>query len=148
MTMRESRRAVLRILGGSLAVGLLAACTRSAPSSPPAATTAPISTPPSAASTRATPAAATEQPRAGGTLRFGTAADLLTLDGQDFSSGGEGVLGVWDRLLEQDEQLVAQPRLAESFDWSSDGKQLKLNLRKGVQFHTGRELTARTWSGT
>src|SRR6185437_9477195 len=44
--------------------------------------------------------------------------------------------------LEQDEKLVPQPRLAESFDWSSDGKQLKLNLLKGVQFHTGRELTA------
>ena len=55
----------------------------------------------------------------GGTLRFGTASDLLTLDGQDFSSGGEGLLGVWDRLLEQDEKLVPQPRLAESFDWSS-----------------------------
>jgi peptide/nickel transport system substrate-binding protein len=37
---------------------------------------------------------------------------------------------------------VPQPRLAESFDFSADGKQLKLNLRRGVQFHTGRELTA------
>lgn len=118
---------------------MVVACTPAAPTSPSAATAQPRSTASSAAV--AAPTAA-QQPRSGGTLRFGTAADLLTLDGQDFSSGGEGVLGVWDRLLEQDDKLVPQPRLAESFDWSSDGKQLKLNLRKGVQFHTGRELTA------
>jgi peptide/nickel transport system substrate-binding protein len=120
---RLNRRNALRLLGIGGGAAVLAACTSPAPASPSATTTV-------------------EQPRAGGTLRFGTVADLLTLDGQDFSSGGEGLLGVWDRLLEQDEKLVPQPRLAESFDWSSDGKQLKLNLRKGVQFHTGREMTA------
>ncbi|MBO0883694.1 MAG: ABC transporter substrate-binding protein, partial [Mycobacterium sp.] len=96
----------------------------------------------SSTSAAAAGTAGAEQPRSGGTLRFGTPADLLTLDGQDFTSGGEGLVGVWDRLLEQDENLVPQPRLAESFDWSSNGQQLTLNLRKGVQFHTGRELTA------
>jgi peptide/nickel transport system substrate-binding protein len=130
MSMRLSRREALALLGSGVAVGLTAACLPITP----AGQTAP--TPPPAK------AATGGQPRSGGTLRFGTASDLLTLDGQDFSSGGEGVLGVWDRLLEQDENLVPQPRLAESFDWSTDGKQLKLNLRKGVHFHTGREMTA------
>jgi peptide/nickel transport system substrate-binding protein len=32
--------------------------------------------------------------------------------------------------------------LAESWELSSDAKRLKLNLRKGVQFHTGREFTS------
>ena len=32
--------------------------------------------------------------------------------------------------------------LAESWELSSDNKQLKLNLRKGVQFHSGREFTS------
>jgi peptide/nickel transport system substrate-binding protein len=32
--------------------------------------------------------------------------------------------------------------LAESFDMSTDGKQLKLTLRQGVQFHTGKEFTS------
>jgi peptide/nickel transport system substrate-binding protein len=118
---------------------VVVACSPPAPTSAPAATARPAGT---GSSTAVAVSTTAEQPRTGGTLRFGTAADLLTLDGQDFSSGGEGVLGVWDRLLEQDDKLVPQPRLAESFDWSSDGKQLKLNLRKGVQFHTGRELTA------
>ena len=147
---RLSRRTALRAFGIGGAAALLVACAPSAPANPPAATARPAGTVSSSAPTptvagtvaeqpRPTPA---EQPRAGGTLRFGTTTDLLTLDGQDFSSGGEGVLGVWDRLLEQDEKLVPQPRLAESFDWSTDGKQLQLTLRKGVQFHTGRELTA------
>jgi peptide/nickel transport system substrate-binding protein len=32
--------------------------------------------------------------------------------------------------------------LAESWDLSSDARQIKLNLRKGVQFHSGREFTS------
>lgn len=136
---RISRRRALRVItvGGGAAV--IVACAPTAPTATAPATSAPVAALTTAA---APPAAPVELPRSGGTLRFGTAADLLTLDGQDFSSGGEGLLGVWDRLLEQDENLVPQPRLAESFDWTGDGKQLTLNLRKGVQFHTGRELTA------
>jgi hypothetical protein len=85
---RRSRRAALRILalGGGAAV--VTACTPTAPATAPSATTA------ASSAVTAAPTAATEQPRTGGTLRFGTSADLLTLDGQDFSSGGEGLLGV------------------------------------------------------
>ena len=32
--------------------------------------------------------------------------------------------------------------LAESWDFSPDYKPFKLNLRKGVQYHNGRELTS------
>jgi peptide/nickel transport system substrate-binding protein len=46
------------------------------------------------------------------------------------------------RLITYDDKLVPQPQLAESWDFSTDAKQLKLNLRKGVQFHTGREFTS------
>jgi peptide/nickel transport system substrate-binding protein len=34
------------------------------------------------------------------------------------------------------------PRLAESWEQSTDNRSIKLNLRKGVQFHTGREFTS------
>jgi peptide/nickel transport system substrate-binding protein len=37
---------------------------------------------------------------------------------------------------------VPRPMLAESWDVSSDFKQVKLNLRKGVTWHNGRELTS------
>src|SRR5947209_1035766 len=45
-------------------------------------------------------------------------------------------------LIEYDNKLQPQPMLAESWDVSKDFKQIKLNLRKGVQFHSGRELTS------
>ena len=34
------------------------------------------------------------------------------------------------------------PRLAESWWWTNDGKQLNVNLRRGVTFHDGTSLTA------
>jgi peptide/nickel transport system substrate-binding protein len=49
---------------------------------------------------------------------------------------------VYEKLTAYDDSLKPQPLLAESWDFSADAKQLKFNLRKGVQFHTGRELTS------
>ena len=37
---------------------------------------------------------------------------------------------------------MPQPQLAESWDISPDYKHIKLNLRKSIQFHSGRELTS------
>jgi peptide/nickel transport system substrate-binding protein len=51
-------------------------------------------------------------------------------------------IGVYDRLTVYDDQLKPQPMLAESWDISTDARQIKFNLRKGVQFHSGRELTS------
>ena len=48
----------------------------------------------------------------------------------------------YDRLTAYDEKLQPQPMLAESWDLSTDAKQIKFNLRKGVQYHSGRELTS------
>ena len=45
-------------------------------------------------------------------------------------------------LIDYDDDLSIVPRLAESWDQSTDNTQIKLNLRKGVQFHTGREFTS------
>ena len=48
----------------------------------------------------------------------------------------------YDHLTAYDEQRTPQPRLAESWEVSPDYKQIKLTLRKGVHFHSGRELTS------
>ena len=45
-------------------------------------------------------------------------------------------------MLAYDDTLTPIPGLAESWELSDDYSQIKLNLRKGVQFHTGRELTS------
>jgi peptide/nickel transport system substrate-binding protein len=87
--------------------------------------------------------AATAQPRAGGTLRAGLAGDITSIwPVFGGTSSWEVTEGMYDWLLLYDHDLKPQPVLIESWDQSSDFKQIKLNVRKGVQFHTGRELTS------
>jgi len=146
------RRAVLRLLGASGAAALLAACGQAATPASPTSAPAPTSTKPAAtsaatsASVAAPAAAATTQPAAtqpktGGTLRWGLLGNIVTLDGHNYA-GTTHIFHVFDRLIVLDEQLNWQPRLAESWDVNKDFTQIKLSLRKGVQFHSGRELTS------
>ncbi len=159
-----TRRVALRMLGLGAAAGVLAACgpsgsTGSSPTSapaaaPPAATPAGASSGGAPTSAAVAPAAATvsvsqpapasasgAQPKRGGSLRVGQIGDSARLDGQLVTT----VDATWmpfDRLTSYDANLKPQPMLAESWEFSDDFKQLKLNLRKGVQFHSGRELTS------
>ena len=130
------RRAALRMFGIGGGAVLLAACnvapqpsqsTPAAAQQPAAATTPP----------------ATSQPKLGGTLRYAQTSSPVSIDGNSIAGGGSetGWL-VFDRLTTYDLQRNPQPMLAESWDISSDFKQFKLNLRKNVQFHTGREMTS------
>ncbi|MGL5051901.1 MAG: glutathione ABC transporter substrate-binding protein [Fusobacteriaceae bacterium] len=48
---------------------------------------------------------------------------------------------IYDRLVEQDENMKPQPGLAESWE-QLDPKTTIFNLRKGVKFHNGEELKA------
>src|SRR5690349_472324 len=129
--MTMDRRRVLQLAGGAIGMGLLAACTPSAPSAP----SAPAS---SATSAVGSPVAST-QPKSGGTLQIGTITDLTQLEGHRLQGQNWNMLyPIFDRLTEYDEKLQPQPRLAESWDFSSDNKTLQLRLRHGVQFHTGR----------
>jgi peptide/nickel transport system substrate-binding protein len=141
-------------LGAGLA--LLDACTSvTSPSSsaPTASATQPVAGPRSDAGiANATivstpgPASATTtsaQPRRGGTLRHAQTADVASLDPHlTTTAGSETTYLVFDRLTAYDLNMKPQPMLAESWDISSNFKSFKLNLRKGVQYHSGRELTA------
>ena len=49
---------------------------------------------------------------------------------------------VYDTLLVYDQQLNPRPRLALSWAWSSDYRQLDVQLRPGVTFHSGRPFTS------
>src|SRR5579859_96801 len=140
-----TRRRTLQLLVSGAGLGLLVAC---GPAEPvPNATTAPGPAPTSAAQPATAvvtgPTASGTQPKSGGTLRFGLSGDLTTLDPHVIIPGGFDTLWqVYDRLTAYDDRLQPRPMLAESWDISTDGKQTKLNLRKGVQFHSGRELTS------
>ena len=147
-----SRRAALAVIGMGAGASLASACgiapvtspatqvpaTQSPPTQATAATTVVVSpiTPPAPT----TPVASS---RAGGTLRIGILGDIPSLDPHQLTPPVPDVtFSVWDRLLEYDPKLTPLPLLAESWDMSSDGTQIKLTLRQGVQFHTGREMTS------
>jgi peptide/nickel transport system substrate-binding protein len=127
-----SRRRVLELMSASVGTALVVACVPTAP--------APASAPTAAASSPSQPAA---QPARGGTLRAAIVGDLTSIDGQQSLPGVTGTVGqAYEALTRYDDKLQPQPMLAESWDLSSDGKQIKLSLRKGVQFHDGREFTS------
>src|SRR5205823_5541909 len=152
-----SRRGALAMLLSATAASLLAACgpgavpaaPTSAPAAPPPAATAVGAKPaattaaaPTGAATVSTPAAQ-QAVKTGGTLRWGQVGDLTTIDAISWSPVANNTLGqVNEMLIEFDDDLKIVPRLAESWEQSTDNTQIKLNLRKGVQFHTGRELTS------
>ena len=120
-----TRRTALRWLAAGAGVSLLAACGQAVPAASP---------------TGAVPAG---QPKAGGTLRMGLVGDLTALEGQLIIPGALDTLWqIYDRLTAYDDKLQPQPMLAESWEVTPDGKQITLHLRKGVQFHSGRELTS------
>jgi peptide/nickel transport system substrate-binding protein len=135
---RLDRRAALRVFGIGGSALLLAACNIASQPNPSAVTASP---PPSTGTTPS--AAATSQPKLGGTLRYAQASSPVSIDGNSIAGGGSetGWL-VFDRLTTYDLNRNPQPMLAESWDIGSDFKQFKLNLRKSVQFHSGRELTS------
>jgi peptide/nickel transport system substrate-binding protein len=139
-----SRREALRLLVAGSALAVLAACGPTAPVAtvgPPAP--AGSATPPAAAVAAKPAAQSAAQPRTGGTLRLAIPADISSLDGHISSSSLSVTTGnLFDRLVAYDLKLQPQPMLAESWDVTSDYKQVKLSLRKGVQWHTGREFTS------
>src|SRR5215471_19074816 len=139
-----TRRSALRGLVSSVGLALVTACTP-APTPTPAGTTAPApaAQPTAAVSVTSPSKPAAAQPRSGGTLRHATTADVATLDPYLVTTNGmETSWLVFDRLTAYDANLKPQPMLAESWDFTPDFQQFKLNLRKGVQYHSGREMTA------
>ena len=90
------------------------------------------------------PVVATAEPKFGGVLRVGKPEDIL-------ASGIPHVLPpanfqinnlVFDTLVFYDDRLNPQPRLATSWEWSSDFRQLSFSLRRDVTFHSGRPFTS------
>ena len=69
--------------------------------------------------------------------------DIANLDGHYANQlSATTVQLAYEKLVVYDLHLQPQPVLAESWDISSDSRTFKFNLRKGVQFHNGREFTS------
>jgi peptide/nickel transport system substrate-binding protein len=164
----RSRRRLLASALATAALGILDACTSSptatstatapvsgsAPTSaasttqPASATALPTAQPtpansaPSAAGAP-TPASTASQAKTGGTLRIGQVGDLGNLDGHFYNTPQYyTIYTAYDRLTRYDAKQQPQSMLAESWDFSTDARQIKLNLRHGVQYHSGREFTS------
>src|SRR5437016_1003100 len=137
-----SRRAFLGAFALGTSAALLSAC--GAPATPPVAPTAPAAKPAATSvSVAGTAPAASGQPKSGGTLTAGKLGDVANLDGHYWSpNAGLHVWLAYDTLARYDANFKPQPQLAESWEVSSDLKQITVNLRKVVTFHSGREFTA------
>ena len=112
------RRQALLLITSGLAVTILPACQATQPGGSaalPAATRASQTPIPGAtlAPAAAASTAATAQPRAGGMLRFGTAADIANLGFGSISF--EILQGLYDPVLAYDDKLQPVASLAESW---------------------------------
>ncbi len=87
---------------------------------------------------------AADQPKRGGTLTMAIRKDLTTMNPLVTTRSTDRSIRdlMFEPLLGIDLKGNIQPYLAESWNISEDGKRITFNLRKGVKFHDGREMTA------
>jgi peptide/nickel transport system substrate-binding protein len=163
-----TRRGAIQALALGLGSALVVACRGGQPgpavtgTSPPtpANTAAAIPTAGASGGSTATPApvvgqpatpvaaaasagASSTQPKPGGTIHTGQVGDIANLDGHYSNQLSNNTVQLaYDKLASYDAQMQPQPMLAESWEISDDLTTFKFNLRKGVQFHTGREFTS------
>lgn len=99
------------------------------------------SPPPSAESNSPDQTAETDP---GAVLRFAYANAPGTLDPHVVNTAFANVplFQIFDRLVHMDMNGEAVPGLAESWEWSEDGRILTLRLREGVTFHDGEPFNA------
>jgi ABC-type transport system substrate-binding protein len=82
---------------------------------------------------------------AGSQMKIGLSADVVMLDPQLAQSGSDWTPAalIWNRLVEYDNTMMDPiPSIAESWVVSKDGKVWTFKIRKGITFHSGRDLTS------
>ena len=141
---RISRRDLIRMAAIASGGYALAAC---APASPPAPTQQPAAgTVPTPAATKpaAATAAPTVAPQRGGTLRLAIIGEPPSLDPHWTTANVTASITshITETLFTLDEKLNNIPLLAESLETTDAGLVRTIKLRKGIQFHNGKEMTA------
>jgi peptide/nickel transport system substrate-binding protein len=132
---------------GVAALGIGACSSDDDPASATAAPSGPGSTPGSTpGDTPGTATAAAGAGASGGSLRIlaadGSPNDTLDPLAMERSFQILAAPLIYEALVDLDEQLIPQPRLAESFESVDQGKTWTFVLRSGVTFHDGSPLTA------
>jgi peptide/nickel transport system substrate-binding protein len=90
-------------------------------------------------------AGAQDDPRSGGTFTFAVATTPPTFDWHISTAQSVQIYGglyIWEGLFALDESLAPRPMLVESWDISDDNLLWTFNLRQGVPFHNGKEMTS------
>lgn len=86
---------------------------------------------------------AARQPKRGGQLKIGQPGDLSVFEpGIQHPSIFPFLSNLMDTLVQYDRKMMPQPYLATAWEIARDGLSIKMTLRRGVKYHTGRELTA------
>jgi peptide/nickel transport system substrate-binding protein len=79
----------------------------------------------------------------GGTLTVGMPNDWNTFDPHNLSFANFTLQqNLYDTLIRYDQALKPLPGLAERWTVAPDGQAVTLNLRRGVKFHSGKELAS------
>jgi len=88
-------------------------------------------------------APAAKPPKRGGLLKIGQPGDLSAFEPAiQLPSAFPLYFNLFDTLVQYDKKMVPQPYLVAAWEIARDGMSIKMTLRKGVKFHTGRDLTA------
>jgi peptide/nickel transport system substrate-binding protein len=90
------------------------------------------------------PAAAQDTPRPGGVLKAAMIGEPPTLDLHWTTAviTQEIAFHIYEGLFTYDAKYAPIPMLAESYAMTPDGRRYTFVLRKGVRFHTGKEMTS------
>jgi len=85
-----------------------------------------------------------DKPKRGGTLRLAIRKDLRVMNPLVRTSSTDRSIRdlMFESLLTLDKNGKITPQLAVSWEVSPDGKLYTFNLRRGVKFHNGQEMTA------
>ena len=80
----------------------------------------------------------------GGEIVVGVQQDIDTLDRHKTETAGtrEILFNIYEGLVKPNSKGELLPAVAEKYSISDDGKEYTFDLRKGVKFHNGNEVTA------
>jgi peptide/nickel transport system substrate-binding protein len=138
MPEESTRRSFLTAAGTGLAAAL-AGCGGNAPDEQTTDTES--ATPTSSETATATPTE--EKTFTGGTLQMASPGPVQTLDPAAAKGSGAGYNQYAESLMEfPNGDLPPQPSLATDYSLSNEGKTYTFELKEGVKFHNGDEMTA------